>query len=288
MYNLFNKFPIIAYNGQSAINIISKVKFNEAARRAAAIYYPYTILNGERPDIIAANYYEDSRYSWLIYMVNDIIDPYYDWPLEDKEFIQFIVAKYGSVERAQNKVAFWRVNWNEDESMLSQSGFDALPSYAKKYWAPYGNDMQTFAYNRSKLEYALETNKIVEVTVDSTDGYKEGEIVKQTTTGNITFTATVLSIKTSTVLIVNHVVGLLEVTDNTTYSALIGEDSSTSSNVSGAQLIVESIPANEVSYWSSVSCYDYEEELNEQRRHIKLIDRNYVDQVERELDLLLS
>ena len=287
MYNLFNKFPIIAYNGQAAINLISKVAFNNAARKAAAVYYPYTIIEGERPDVIAANYYEDARYSWLIYMVNDIVDPHHDWPMTEEQFRSFIIKKYGSIDKASESIAFWRVNWYEDETMLTPAGYAALPSYAKKYFAPYGNSTQILGYKRSVLDLATETNKILEVKVDSTTGFEVGEQLIQKTSGTITCTSFVSMVKDSTTLVVNDVLGLFETTDGVTYSDLVGQTSGTSAAVTNAQLLVQPIPANETQYWSYVTNLDYETELNEQKRHIRLLDKAYVDQVERELDAVL-
>lgn len=286
MFNLFNKFPIVYYGDDVVINILAKVKFNDVVKKTGAIYYPYTILEGERPDIIAANYYDDPRYSWLIYMANDVVDPLHDWPLTEEEFSSFIIKKYGSIEKAKEKIHFWRNNWYEDDTMLTTSGYAALPSYAKKYFAPrIGNLGNVVAYERVKDDAAVETNKIIELTVANTAGFLAGEIVKQSTSGSVTGTATIKAI-VDNVLIIQHVVGAIS---NTTGAVgnVVGNDSSKSIVVSDVNTITTSIPANEAVYWTYVTSFDYETELNEQKRHIKLIDKAYIDQIEKELDDLL-
>lgn len=287
MYNLFTKFPIISYNGQLAVNLIPKIKFTEAAKKTGAVYYPYTIEEGERPDIIAANYYDDARYSWLIYMVNDIMDPYYDWPLDDAQFNEFIVKKYDSVETAKETIVFWRVNWYEDETRLTAAAYEALPSYSKKYFRPVeGATGSIVGYDRSKIDYAVETNKIQHLTVASTTGFVVGEQVNQKTSGTITGTAFVKQILDSTTLIVHNVLGAFVATSGSVGN-VIGRSSSATSALSTITTISTPISANELSYWTYVTQYDYENELNEQKRHIKLLDKMYVDQVEKELDDLL-
>jgi hypothetical protein len=287
MYNLFTKFPIISYNGQLAINLIPKIKFTEAAKKTGAVYYPYTIEEGERPDIIAANYYDDARYSWLIYMVNDIVDPYYDWPLDDSQFKEFIVKKYGSIETATESIAFWRVNWYEDETRLTTAGYEALPSYSKKYFRPIeGSTGLVVAYDRSKIDYAVETNKIQHLTVSSTTGYNVGEQVNQKTSGVVSGTAFVKQVLDSTTLIVHNVLGAFAATAGSVGN-VIGKASAATSALSAMTTTSTPIPSNETAYWSYVTHYDYENELNEQKRHIKLLDKMYVDQVEKELDDLL-
>lgn len=56
----------------------------------------YRIGDGETPDIIAHDYYGNSRYHWIILLVNDIIDPYDEWPLPEEEISNLVVNKYGA------------------------------------------------------------------------------------------------------------------------------------------------------------------------------------------------
>jgi hypothetical protein len=286
MFNLFTKFPVIYYDGNVAVNLLAKVKFSNAAKKAGAIFYPYTILEGERADVIAANYYDDPRYSWVIYMANDIVDPLYDWPLMEEELNNVIIKKYGSLVAAKEGILYWRTNWHEDDTMLTPAGYAALPSYAKKYFAPrIGASGSIAAYERSQDILAVDTNKIQEVTVSSTANFIEGEPVTQKTSGNITASA-IVKHKAENILTIQHVVGAIANTAGSVGS-LIGMNSGASATVSDVNTIVTSIPANEAVYWTYVSFYDYENELNESKRHIKLIDKGYIDQIEKELEELL-
>jgi hypothetical protein len=286
MFNLFTKFPVIYYDGNVAVNLLAKVKFSNAAKKAGAIFYPYTIIEGERADIIAANYYDDPRYSWVIYMANDIIDPVHEWPLMEDEFNNFIIKKYGSLVAAKENINYWRTNWYEDETMLTPAGYAALPSYAKKYFAPrIGASGSIAAYERAQDSLAIDTNKIQQITVSSTTNFAIGEIVTQKTSGNVTATATV-KYKDSTTLTIHHVIGAIVNTAGSVGS-LIGSTTGASATVSNVTTIATPISANEASYWTYVSFYDYENEINESKRHIKLIDKSYIDQIEKELDELL-
>lgn len=280
MYNLFTKFPVIYYNDNVAVNILAKVKFNQAALKASAIYYPYTIREGERPDVIAANYYDDSRYSWLVYMANDIIDPVYDWPLTEEEFRKFIIKKYGSLETATERIAFWRTNWYEDDTMLTVAGYNALPSYSKKYFNPVlGASGQVVSYERKQDELTTDTNRIDEVYVANTAGFVVGEQIKQVL-GGLTTTAFVQSVSNTTIF-AHHVIG------NFANGSLLGMTSNTSTTITGSLTTATPIPNNEAAYWTYVSYLDYENELNESKRHIRLVDKSYVDQIEKEMDDLL-
>src|SRR5690606_25669681 len=53
-------------------------------------------------DTIAYKYYNDVTLDWVIFLINQIFDPFFQWPLSYQEFNEFIVKKYGSIENAMN------------------------------------------------------------------------------------------------------------------------------------------------------------------------------------------
>ena len=67
-------------------------------------YFPYSIPEAERPDITSFNVYGDVKFTWLIFLINDIHDPIYDWPLATRDLVNFIKDKYGTINDAKNTV----------------------------------------------------------------------------------------------------------------------------------------------------------------------------------------
>jgi len=112
MSEFFVHYPQISYNitgtmppvKKTAINIMERAKIRDVVLDDIVAYYPYSIPEGERPDNTAAKYYGDVKYTWLIFLINDIHDPIYGWPLNARDFVQFIRAKYGSVTVAKNGI----------------------------------------------------------------------------------------------------------------------------------------------------------------------------------------
>lgn len=98
----FYYYPQIEYSGHAATNIMVRGKIRDAILKEAALYYKYTVTDGERPDIIASKYYGNSSYVWAIFYANNMVDPIFDWPLDIQNFNRYIIEKYGSVERAKN------------------------------------------------------------------------------------------------------------------------------------------------------------------------------------------
>jgi len=284
MYTFFSNFPSITYNDSLAVNIIAKVKFNDVVKRIAAVYYPYTILDGERPDMIASNYYGDSRYSWLIYLANDIVDPYYEWPLTGTEFNEYIVKKYGSVSNCKRSILYWRVNWNNDETTLDVSGYNALPSNRKKYFRPVvGYSGNIVNYVRSELDYTVETNKTISIAVADATGFSVGNYITQTTSGSLSGSGFIKEISDNNI-VAQNILGTFSATSGS-LSNLISD--TVSSSISSVTSISDGIPSDELVYWTYVNAYDYENEVNESKRYIRMLDRSYLSQVEKEIGELL-
>lgn len=67
-------------------------------------FYDYLIADGERPDHVAYRQYGDSKFYWIILVTNNIRDVWREWPMSQKQFTEFIVSKYGSVQAAKSKI----------------------------------------------------------------------------------------------------------------------------------------------------------------------------------------
>ena len=115
MANYFRSIPSLSYdiwgteprNYQTATNIMKRVKFKREVIEDLADYYPYSIKDGERPDIISHQKYGTVAYAYLILLINDITDPIFDWPLSSQQFEQYITKKYGSVQSAMNTTKYY-------------------------------------------------------------------------------------------------------------------------------------------------------------------------------------
>ena len=54
----------------------------------------YTIQDGETPETISYNYYENVFFGWTIMMVNDITNFHRDWPMSSAALKEYVYAKY--------------------------------------------------------------------------------------------------------------------------------------------------------------------------------------------------
>ena len=110
----FRPFPKVEYDLKKnnlpllLTNVTARYKIRDVLKDKVAIYYDYIIKDSDRPDLIAYKYYDDETLDWLIYLVNDIIDPYYDWPLQQDAFEKYMKTLYGSTAAAKATVFEYR------------------------------------------------------------------------------------------------------------------------------------------------------------------------------------
>lgn len=133
----FQAFPKTSYLNKTVTNITLRVVIDKLAKVDKSLFHPYTIKDGERPDIVSSNYYGDPYYIWLIFLTNNIIDPYYDWPLDDVSFKQFIIKKYGSVSAAMQQIVSYQKTYGSNTLTLSPDSYSILTIGEQSQWLPY-------------------------------------------------------------------------------------------------------------------------------------------------------
>jgi len=98
--SFFTRFPKISYdisgNGNQKLvtDILRRVKIKNAIRDNSALFESYDVVSGDTPESVAYKVYGDAKYHWIIMLMNDIIDRYYDWPLKDQDFETYVSEKY--------------------------------------------------------------------------------------------------------------------------------------------------------------------------------------------------
>ena len=104
----FSDFPQIEYQAKIARSIMARPRIASSLLSNPAAVYSYTVNNDLRPDQVAHLYYGDSELLWLIFLANNIVDPYYGWPLTQNAFQDFIISKYGSIATAKSTIKHYR------------------------------------------------------------------------------------------------------------------------------------------------------------------------------------
>ena len=77
-------------------DILKRVKQRNAIASGQFIFDTYDVRNGEKPEDIAYKWFGDAQLHWVILMTNDVTDRYYQWPMSDAQFEEFIADKYSN------------------------------------------------------------------------------------------------------------------------------------------------------------------------------------------------
>ena len=99
----FEPFPKVNYDIkkndkiESVTNIMLRFKIVDELKKQQSNYFDITVNDGDRPDVVASKVYDNPELDWLILMINDVIDPIYDWPMGSRVLEEFIRSKYGSI-----------------------------------------------------------------------------------------------------------------------------------------------------------------------------------------------
>lgn len=144
----FKQFPEVVYNNYTVKNVLARVKISDLVKTSRTSYLPYTMDDSDAAWVIANSYYGSPDYVWLVYMSNDIVDPYYDWYKNTLEFESYIKKKYGSIEAAQAEIIGYKevVNGAETGIIYSPESYTYSTDTNKTNWLTY------YAYDKEDEE----------------------------------------------------------------------------------------------------------------------------------------
>ena len=100
--SFFQRFPLLLYDVKDNNNykllpdILRRVKIRSAINNSSMLFDSYDVRDGERPEDVAFKWFGDAELHWVILMTNNVLDRYYDWPMNDVQFQEFLTDKYGA------------------------------------------------------------------------------------------------------------------------------------------------------------------------------------------------
>jgi len=162
MAKYFSYFPTTPYikdddssDLDTLTNITARFGFEESFKENNSAYYEYEVRDGDTPEVIASKIYGDSEKHWIILSFNDITDPNYDWPLEQRTLVRFIDAKYTANADTAN----------------GQTGIVWSKANIKEYYK-----VETTTHNASETitinKYEIDANTYANVSSSTTSGFE--------------------------------------------------------------------------------------------------------------------
>ena len=99
----FGQFPKMVYdikgdnNYKVVPNIFRRIKVKNKMRDTVPLLDKYAVQDGETPESLAYKVYGNASYHWIILLLNNIQNRYYDWPLSNIAFNAYINEKYDDI-----------------------------------------------------------------------------------------------------------------------------------------------------------------------------------------------
>lgn len=180
----FENFPKLIYtfdknveNQQFVVDILARSTFLREVANNSNIAYEYQVQDSDTPEIIAHKIYGDPYRNWIILLFNQILDPFYDWPMKNDVLDSFIISKYQTtIEQSKIDIHHYE---KEVKETATANGL-ILEENTKSY------TISQYDYNETTgtlIENALPTTADTS-TVISTETYNYNTYILTVTTTN--------------------------------------------------------------------------------------------------------
>ena len=98
----FSKFPLLTYDIKDnkvrklLPDILRRVKLRASIKSGGMLFDKYDVKEGEKPEDVAFKWFGDPELHWVILMTNNVTDRYYDWPMNQAQFAEYLDDKYSN------------------------------------------------------------------------------------------------------------------------------------------------------------------------------------------------
>ena len=104
MAHYFSYFPKMYYDTvqdgttspKLVTDILRRVKIRDGLIDEVSAFATYRVTSGETPEIVSYKFYDTVDYYWVVLLVNNIKDRFFDWPLTDQQFEDYVAGKYSN------------------------------------------------------------------------------------------------------------------------------------------------------------------------------------------------
>ncbi len=96
---LFSSFPKLEYtfaNEKTVVvaDIFKKISLTQSTLENETLFETYILSDGVSPEKVSFDYYKNPKYSWVLFLANQIIDPHLDWPMEYSSYLNYLSTTY--------------------------------------------------------------------------------------------------------------------------------------------------------------------------------------------------
>jgi len=160
----------------SVTNILARFSIEPSLLENTNVFYPYDVQDTDTPEIIASKIYGSPEKHWVVLSFNKIVDPQWDWPLKNENFIEYVNNKYtanADTANGETGIAY----------ALSESNIHAYFKTVTRTISAGASNRES--RSRSEIIEKLEVDANTYATISaSTNNFtlKDGNVVTETVT----------------------------------------------------------------------------------------------------------
>jgi hypothetical protein len=166
----FETLPKVIYNdpvlGQKLLtNLMARVSMMPQTLQNPLVFYPYDIQEGDTPEIIAYKYYGDSYRYWMVLFANQIMDPQWQWPIDNLTLDNYLSDKYPDTNVDTTIHHYLKTVTSVDntsrtstitETIIDLTAYNALARTTRSYTLPNGSTVAVITDKSSVNIYDYE------------------------------------------------------------------------------------------------------------------------------------
>ena len=134
-------------------NLFKRVKIREDILKNLAYFTRYQIEGDDRPDNVAFKVYGDETFDWVVLLSNNITNVQTEWTLTQQAFNDFLIKKYGSIEKVNN------IHHYETRELKNDSGEIVVPKGLKVQ-----KNFKIEYFDRKRSDYVIRVNEVDAIT----------------------------------------------------------------------------------------------------------------------------
>ena len=194
MARFFRYFPKTLYYSKldsksldTITNILTRFKFENSFKDNSITYYEYDIKDSDTPEIIASKFYDSPEKHWVVLLINDIIDPQWEWPMDQGTMIKFIESKYSANATVGQTGVHWSKNNTKNYFIIQtrtlSSGsitIDKTETDANTYanTSTYTTTLNLSDGNNLNIVLTKETRSYYDFEIDTNDSKRTIKLLK--------------------------------------------------------------------------------------------------------------
>jgi hypothetical protein len=166
-------------------NLFKRGKLREDIFGNLNFFEKYSIIGDERPDNVANKFYGDSTLDWIVLLSNNILNIQTEWPMTQDTFDKVMLERYGSYENLYSGVHHY-----ETEEIKNSLGVTVLSSglRLKPSWKTNGNFLEIINSKIANISSGIDGEALIPgaiVYVYMIEGILGLEVGDQVTIDNV-------------------------------------------------------------------------------------------------------